>query len=267
MSSQNNIIVKFKDQPELIVALDDNPTVRNWIDLFQSNYNKEFPIFRDQKKYNLSYLNVLVAEANEKLGWSFDREILEEEHTVILHKYVERDLALGFKNIPEELDNLYHELHCCLHMVERQGFKEIKRRTDLQVEWFNDDGFALDESFRQIIPIQFGDVRLQNPFVGHIPLQIYSQNDSHNIIQTCKFHDFVRPGFFINTQNYDGKLSLSDYIDWWKTNAPDFIELHGLEKILRYTGNPVIGHVTNLNDLETTIDSEGILELEYVFTK
>jgi hypothetical protein len=242
--------------------------VSAWLKLFKKNYQQEFPIFRDQKKYTLEYLNQLALQAKTKLDWDCETDIKSIEDTVRLHKNLETMLANGFNSIPAEYDNLIHELHFCLHKAE---YIDIKSQTNnrhwLQIEWFNNDGVPLDLTFKHIRKLEFGDIRLQNPYVGHIPWQVYEQNDYENIFQTCKFHDFVRPGLYIHTGSPMPDINLDEYMVWWQTNAPEFVVQHGMNKILHYTGHPVIGRVTNLNDLEIVVNSNDILELEYVFTK
>lgn len=268
MSLQNDMIVKFKGLPELRINLHDNSTVCDWLELFENNYNKEFPIFRDQKKYTVDYLRELALEAKNKLNWDCETEFSSINDTVKLHKCLETTLAAGFSSIAEVHDNLIHELHFCLHKVEYIDFNLVNSsRKFLQIEWFNNDGFDLDEQFKHKLHIEFGDIRLQNPFVGHIPLQIFDQNDTSNIMQTCKFHNFVRPGLYIHSKHEIHNFNLSEYISWWKTYAPEFVKYHSMEKILHYTGHPVIGNVINLNDLEIITHYENLLELEYVLTK
>jgi hypothetical protein len=268
MYSLSDIVIKFKNQPELNIVLDDNSTVDAWVELFKKNYQQEFPIFRDQKKYTLAYLNQLALQAKNELNWNCETDIKSIEDTIRLHKNLETMLANGFNSIPAEYDNLIHELHFCLHKAEYIDIRsQTNNRQWLQIEWFNDDGVPLDLTFEHIRKLKFGDIRLQNPYVGHIPLQVYDQNDYENIFQTCKFHDFVRPGLYIHTGSPMFDINLDEYIAWWQTNASEFVIQHGMNKILHYTGHPVIGRVTNLNDLEIVVNSNDILELEYVFTK
>jgi hypothetical protein len=268
MSLLNDVVVKFKNQPELHIQLDDNPTASAWLELFKENYQRKFPLFRDQKKYTLQYLRELALQAKTNLNWDCETEFVSIDDTVKLHKCLETTLALGFNSIPAIYDNLIHELHFCLHKIEYIDFENTSiSRKWLQMEWFNNDGFNLDTKFKHKIDLQFGHIRLQNPFVGHIPLQIFDQNDTHNIMQTCKFHNFVRPGLYIHTTHETRTFDEIHYTNWWESNAPEFVKLHGMKKILDYTGHPIIGQVTNLNALETVVNSNDILELEYVFTK
>ena len=268
MSLQNDVVVKFKNQPELHIQLDDNPTASAWLELFKKNYQREFPIFRDQKKYTLAYLNELANRAKIQLGWKDTIEIKTINDTVQLHKNLEKTLANGFENISADNDELIHELHFCLHKSE---YIDISNNTHfrqfLQIEWFNNDGIELDINFQHLMYCEFGHIRLQNPYVGHIPLQVYDQNDFSNIMQTCKFHDFIRPGLYIHTAHrpiHEHEFNKEQYINWWMTYAKEFVDLHGMDKILHYTGQPVIGRVLNLDDLETVVNSNNILELEEV---
>jgi hypothetical protein len=142
----------------------------------------------------------------------------------------------------------------------------INKRFHLQIEWFNDEGFPLDETFNHQLIMNFGDIKIQNPHVGHIPFLAWAQNDYSNVNQTCRFHDFVKPGIYIECRenNHGMDFSISEYLNWWKTNAPEFVNTHGIEKLLHYTGQPVIGRVKNLEDLRTVINSDNILILEKV---
>jgi hypothetical protein len=271
MSLPSDIIIKFKNYPELNIILDDNQTARDWKALFKKNYEREFPIFKDQKKYTLDYLIKLAVEANDKLGWTIDLDIKSIGDTVNVHKYIEHVLVDGFSSIPEAYDYIIHELHFCLHKFEQIDLSNSpnKTRQFLQLEWYNDDGVPLDENFQHKLHCEFGDVRLQNPYVGHIPLKVYQENDYSEIMQTCKFHDLIRPGVWIEAYKDQSEktFDLENYVNWWNTYAPEFIAYHGIDKILHYTGHPVIGRVTNLDALETVVNSNDILELEYVFTK
>lgn len=283
-----DLSIYFQDFPPLLIQLDDNDVARQWKRLFADNYSRQMPICRSgKKKYTLAYLNELVAEANEKLNWNYSTNIATADDTVVLHKNIEQICANGFKNIPAIYDNLIHEMHFCIHAIEAgsrlkpvtytvptvpvtgpvpvapaalpavattstTANKTGDRVTTgfLQIEWFNDEGFALDESFEFKLNMEVGDIKLQNPFVGHGPLQIYRYNDWTNVFQTCKFHDFVRPGINILTKVRDNSDILDgSYEHWWRTNAPDFVAQHGWDRIWHYTGHPVIGRTLNQADV------------------
>jgi hypothetical protein len=274
-----DLSIYFKDFPPLLVQLDNNKVAHQWKKLFVDNYSQQMPICRSgKKKYTLAYLNELVAEANEKLHWNYSTSIASADDTVELHKNIEQICANGFKNIPSAYDNLIHEMHFCIHVVESSAIlapvtytkptvtttpvnkvqtiasvnkvQTIAPVAVLQIEWFNDDGFALDKSFKFKLNLEVGDIKLQNPFVGHGPLQIYRYNDWSNVFQTCRFHDFVRPGINLLTRVRDNTDILDgSYEEWWQTNATEFVSQHGMEKIWHYTGHPVIGRTLNVSDV------------------
>jgi hypothetical protein len=277
-----DLSIYFKDFPPLLVQLDNNKVAHQWKKLFVDNYSQQMPIFRSgNKKYTLAYLNKLVAEANKKLHWNYSTNIASADDTVKLHKNIEQICSDGFKSIPSEYDNLIHEMHFCIHAVESSGTLAPVTYTNptvtttpvnkvqtsvpttpvnkvqtsvptsfLQIEWFNDDGFALDKSFKFKLNMEVGDIKLQNPFVGHGPLQIYRYNDWLNVFQTCHFHDFVRPGINLLTKVRDNTDILDgSYEEWWQTNATEFVSQHGMEKIWHYTGHPVIGRTLNVSDV------------------
>jgi hypothetical protein len=265
-----DLSIYFKDFPPLLVQLDNNKVAHQWKKLFSDNYNRQMPICRSStKKYTLAYLNELVAEANEKLHWNYSISIASADDTVKLHKNIEQICANGFKNIPSAYDNLIHEMHFCIHAIESSAIlspvtyteptvittpvNKVQTRVPisfLQIEWFNDDGFALDKLFKFKLNMEVGDIKLQNPFVGHGPLQIYRYNDWSNVFQTCRFHDFVRPGINLLTKVRDQTDILDgSYEEWWQTNATEFVSQHGMKKIWHYTGHPVIGRTLNVSDV------------------
>jgi len=272
--------IKFKKCPWLNVKLDDTLLANKWEQLVKDNYhNNPHPIYRDTPQYTLETLSSLAKEANEKLGWDWHMENLTLAETTKMHKDIEVTSGawvngeyVGFKNIPEEFDELIHEIHFALHAVEAGS----KRDGWLQIEWFNDEGFPISaDEYPAKIEMEFGDIRLQNPFVGHHPLYLYEQNDTWNIMQTCKFHNLARPGICIivdkkddnskmftkNSPHLSTKNDWDRYFNWFKTNGLDFVLKHGFDKIKKFTGHPIVGKITNLDDLEYCV-SQPILEFD-----
>jgi hypothetical protein len=193
------ILIKFVDQPVLDILIDDNIIGRQYYNLVQENYLKETPIFRDRLLYTTDYMHTLATQAKKILGWDWYADQYSIDNTVLLHKNIEELVGNNFNSVPEEYDNLIHELHYCLHVI--QDTKTTRSRDAwLQIEWYNDSGFNLPEDYKFKKGLEFGDIKLQNPWVGHGPLQIFLEKDFTNISQTCKFHNFVKPG--INVVNY-----------------------------------------------------------------
>lgn len=256
----NDFSIKFKNLPQLDIQLDNTLVTVQYKELLKINYQREFPLFRDQQKYTVSYLNELAVQAKQLLGWDWLREQYTLEETTILHKDIEQYLSDGFAAIPAELDWICHELHFCLHAVESGN----KRGAWLQVEWFNDDRLPLPEHlYPKKLNLEFGDIRLQNPHVGHHPLFVYQQNDYTNIMQTCKFHNYIKPGINIIIEDRPSNFNQQHYLNWFNTHSPEFVKLHGKQTILNYTGHPSIGKVVNLDDL-VTVSTAPILELESI---
>jgi len=251
--------IKFKDQPVLNIHIDETEVGSNYYKLLKDNYHRRKPIFRDPARYSIKYLHELAIVAKKSLGWNWVSESYDNNTSATLHKDLEVFLKNGFANIPEEYDNLMHELHYGLHVITNGG-NTRDNTLWLQLEWFNDDGFPLQDDFQFRHELKVGDIRLQNPWVGHGPLQIYMERDFSKIHQTCKFHDFVRPGINIAINN-NRIWKFEAIMDAFKTNVPDFVEKHGIEKIARYTGHPVIGHVTNIDSLLKAIE-QPYLEFE-----
>ena len=251
--------VHFKTCPPLHCQLYDNDLSEKYYKLLNIQYQTDSnPIFRDPQLYTLQHFATLARQASDKLGWDWIRSKYNLQITTQLHKDLEKYLENGFEHIPAEHDHLLHELHYALHAIESGS----KRNHWLQIEWFNDNGFSITENeYPAKLNLEFGDIRLQNPYVGHHPLYVYEQQDNINILQTCKFHDFVKPGVNIVIKNIPKKLNWNTYINWFQTFCPEFVQHHGVEKLKKFTGHPVVGKVQNLDDL-TTVLKRPSLEFE-----
>jgi hypothetical protein len=259
----SNITVTFVGQPSLHLAIDDTLIGCRYINLIKMAYDFSRPIYRDTLKYNEDYMKDLAEQAKQVFNWDWDSV---GDYTTgiapVLHKNLEILLKNGFDSIPEQYDNLVHELHYCLHLVQHKKHNKI-RNSWLQIEWYNDMGFELPHDFNFADTLNFGDVKLQNPFVGHGPLQIYQEQDHINISQTCKFHNFVKPGINIAERNYPTFTEHQQLIDFFVKHDINFVEKHGVDKILHYTGYPVIGRVINLDDLQQVVEASA-LKLESI---
>lgn len=266
----SDITVIFTNQPAIHIDLYPTTAAQQWKQLFTINYQRKFPIFRDMQKYTWEYLEQLIEQANQTCGWNYTSRVETLEDTVALHKNIETTLAKGYINIPESWDHLLDELHFALHKIEHGRMTHRPHRGNfLQIEWFNDDFVPLPDDFEFSDQFRFGSLRLQNAYVGHPPTMIYQQNDHTNVFQTCRFHDRIKPGLHIMTSRprTDGQpreFVYEDYYQWWHTNAPDFVAQHGWERIMYYSGYPLIGHVVNVDDLETVNNHPEVLELQEV---
>lgn len=256
--------IKFCGVPALQCKLHNTPLARKYLELVKQHYSENStPIFRDPQKYNLSYFNELVIQAKAVLGWDWQRDHYNVSVTTLLHKDIEQYLARGYQNIPEEHDHLLHELHFCLHAIESGS----RRDNWLQIEWFTDVGFDLDQDeYPGKLHLEFGDLRLQNPYVGHHPLYVYEQQDSTEILQTCRFHDFVKPGLNLviaPNKNQSTKFDWKKYRNWFETRGRKFVDMHGIELIEKFTGHPVVGSITNKEDLQRLVD-QPVIEFESI---
>jgi len=258
----SKILIKFIDQPTLELMISSDPIGQLYFNLVQENYKNEKPIFRDQLKYTVDYMIQLASQANKILGWDWPTEDYSIANTTVWHKNIEELVSGGFDKVPSEHDNLIHELHYCLHIIQDVGTLE-KRDGWLQLEWYNNNGFDLSREYQFNRSLKFGDVKLQNPWVGHGPLQLFLEKDFTNISQTCKFHNFVKPGINIVIQDFEEFTDTDALISMFLKHDPNFVTKHGIETIVSYIGYPVIGQVTNLNDLQQVVNSTQ-LELDWI---
>jgi hypothetical protein len=245
--------IEFSNSTVLKVNLAPTPLGADYQRLVHSNYNEKFPTYRDKIKYDSEYLLTLALQAKTAFGWDWDLPEYNLSVTPSLHRDLERLLGqTGFSNVPEEYDNLLHELHYCLHIVQHPDLVHT-RIGQLQIEWFNDTGFMLPADFEFSTQIKFGDCLLQNPYVGHGPVQINNENDWESLDQVCKFHTFVKPGIVIYTgPNFE--IDRNRILDKFKQHNPAFVKKHTEETILYYTGFPTIGQVENVHDLTQLVN-------------
>lgn len=253
--------IVFRGCAPLIIEINDTPLAHRWLDMVRRNLrNDPNPIFRDPQKYTAQLLGELARQAHDELGWNWDTSDLSLLNTTRMHKDIESYLSRGFESIPEHLDTLLHDIHFCLHSVESGS----KRQSWLQIEWFNDDWEPIsDAEYPAKIHIEFGDIRLQNPYVGHHPLYIWQQNDRHDVMQTCRFHDRLKPGILMVVEDEPVKFDWDRYLSWWHRNAAEFVQTHGEHRLKTFTGHPVIGRVINLDDLKHCVQ-QPVLELDRV---
>lgn len=238
------ITVEFHNQPKIEIAVDNTETGRLFFELTQQQNAQQAPMYCDTMMYTQAYLVELAQQARQAFGWDWVRDRYDIATTAELHKDLENSVGqLGFAQIPEQYDQLLYDLHHCLHAVQF-GKTQPGRLDNFQIEWLTDNSVPLPASFEFRETSCFGDLILINPYVGHNPLQIYRENDFSSLATTCRFHDIIKPGIVITTQSTVTKDTiLKEFV----TQAPDFVELHGPDKIKYYAGAAVIGHVINLD--------------------
>jgi hypothetical protein len=257
----NNFLIYFKNLPPLEATIAESITGNNYYSFLKENYINQSPIFRDVAKYTVEYMSDLVAQAKHKLGWNWEYKPGDHKVAAQLHKDIEVLLEKGFESIPAEHDELVHEIHQCLHLLNEGRNYSAPRQDWLQIEWYNDNTLPIDDSFTFANMMNFGDLKLQYPFVGAGPLQIYMEKDYTKISQTCKFQTVIRPGINIVIDDFEYFTEHQKLLADIKKHDNNFYNLHGSETILRYTGYPVIGKVTNLDTLEYII-KQPTLEFE-----
>ena len=257
--------VVYRDCDELEIQLDNTELARNYFDLVKNTY-QNYPdiICRDEKYYTLDVFQDLASQCAEAFNWNWNTDDLSLQNRTIMHKDIENLVGNGYEHIPEKYDELVHNTHFALHALETGN----SRGPWLQIEWWNDEGFYISpEDYPRKSQCNFGDIKLQNPFVGHNPAFVYGQNDFTNVELTCKFHDFCKPGINIMIQKYKSApfADLDAYRTWFHTKAPAFVEKHSWETILNYTGEATVGRVKNVNTLQEILDKPYLQFEKFVF--
>jgi len=248
-----DILVYFQNLSPIVVKLEQSETARLYLEVFQRNLAKEPPTYRDLTKYNLEYFKKLVLQVKQTLGWDWNAEHIGYAETIKYHKDIEDALLKenSFDNIPGDHQNLIHEAHNCLHNMEVDP--NYPHGDFLQFEWFNGDYEIMPEDKEFSMEPEFGDIVLQNPYVGHPPIQCYTFDDHKQIHRTCAFQDRIKPALKIELQEHRDTIDTDRYNKWWQDNCPTFVETHSMDKILRYTGWPVIGKVNDLKYLREVV--------------
>lgn len=251
-----NFEIKFKHTKALQVKLDDTNLAQKYYQLLKQEYTSDpNVIFRDQKYYTVDKLAELYTEANKHLGWNWDISDLSVDNLTVLHKDIEKLVGGGYGDIPAELDGLVHDIHFTLHSVETGN----SRGAWLQLEWFNDKGFSISpEEYPGKHKCTPGDIKLQNPWVGHSPYMCYIQDDYKDLMMTCKFHDWTKPGLNIMIEKYGDNIDIPSIKRWFTNHSPEFVASHGWDTIESYIGEPVVGKVINLDDLDALLEQEHI---------
>jgi hypothetical protein len=260
------ILLTVQGYPTIDISVNDTETGRRYFDLCQKHRNKSMPMFRDSIVYSVEFLQELAVKANEIFGWNWLTDSYDLSITTQLHKDLERLLGTtGFQNIPEQYDSLLYDLHHCLHAI--QTGKNQPRTDNFQLEWLTDDCLPLPDDFEFSTHAVAGDLILINPYVGHNPEQIYRENDWSNLTSTCKFHDIIKPAVVLLPYTLEKPLDRQCIVDLFEQKDPDFVALHGREKIEYYTGLPVIGHTNNLEVFDNVYTASHTLvidQLEFI---
>ena len=255
------ITVKFHRQPAIEIVVDNTETGRLFFELTQQQNILQPPFYRDTITYTPEYMVKLAQQARHAFGWDWVCDHYDISTTAQLHKDLENYIGqLGFAQIPEQYDQLLYDLHHCLHDIQF-GKTQPSRLNNFQIEWLTDQCVALPSSFEFKETSNYGDLILINTYVGHNPLQIYIENDFSSLATTCRFHDIIKPGIVLTTQHSVTKdMILKEFIK----QAPDFVKLHGEDKIKYYAGSAVVGHVVDVNILTQLQQHKEYLELDCV---
>lgn len=255
------IEIKFFDNLPLLCELDYNSVTKKYISILQKNLKESFPIFRDNAKYTEEYFIRIGQQLKEKLNWDWTDK--NPKNLINLHKDIETilDKSESFKNIPGDLQNLLHEAHFSIHALQYYDHKR-PHGNFLQIEWFNDDYEDLPSDATLSDQPMFGDLILQNAYVGHPPIQCYLQNDYVNIDRTCAFPDRIKPGVKINLTN-GVPLDWKKYENWWKEKCKEYVDKVGWDKLKYYTGWTKVGRVDNANLLHEILKTSE-LKLEKI---
>jgi hypothetical protein len=203
----------------------------------------------------------LAIRAREAFGWEWLADHYDLTVTTQLHKDLEHSIGqLGFNQIPEEYDELLYDLHHCLHAIQG-GKTTVDRWDNFQIEWMTDNSIPLPKSFEFTESSCYGDLILINPYVGHNPLQIYKENDFDSLSSTCRFHDIIKPGIVITGNQYTTK---DEIVDKFIEQDPNFVQLHGEDKIRYYAGVARCGRVVDIKQYTQVHQFPGQLSLDRV---
>lgn len=258
-----DIKIYIEHHQPLVISLVESNTAKLYTEILSRNLARGDFVFRDPVKYTPEYFHSLCLRAKEELGWSWVRDEYSLEQTTDMHKNIESTLEKteSFRNIPGDQQNLIHEAHFCIHQMQ---YSKRGRIPFMQIEWFNDDHEDLPADADFTFNLEFGDLILQNPYVGHPPIQCWQQNDYKNISRTCQFHDIVKPGIkIVTTPTYTG-FDLQKYKEWWFEKCREYVDSVGWDSIEHYTGFPKIGQVIDKDNLHKVVKDSKPLNIKKI---
>jgi len=256
------ILVKFYNQPVLEIDVNDTETGRLYFDLTQKQHKQQRPFYRDTAIYTPGYMIELAHQAKKAFNWNWFSDQYDTSITAKLHKDLENSVGqMGFDQIPEEYDELLYDLHHCLHAIQF-GKTTVGRYDNFQIEWLTDEAVPLPQSFEFKESSNPGDLILINPYVGHNPLQIYMENDFTSLGTTSRFHDIIKPAIVLTTGH--PQISKDTILRAFLKHDPEFVQLHGQDKIKYYTGSAVVGQVVDIDLLNQVKQSTDILVLDKI---
>jgi hypothetical protein len=255
------ISVKFHNQPTIEIAVDNTKTGRLYFDLTRQQNEQQQPFYQDTAGYTPEYMIELAHQAKKAFDWDWFSPQYDTSITAQLHKDLENSVGqLGFAQIPEEYDTLLYDLHHCLHAIQF-GKSRPGRSDNFQIEWLTDNSVPLPADFEFKESTADGDLILINPYVGHNPLQIYKENDFTSLATTCQFHDIIKPGIVLTNA---ATATKNQILAEFQRQAPEFVKLHGEDRISYYAGAAVIGHVVDNEILNQVVQSKDTLVLDQV---
>ena len=261
------IQLKFKNFDVLELKIESTETATTFFNFFKMNLIDSLPICKDPLEYDWRMFEQLVDKVVTAFGWNWTYNDIKQADLVSWHKDLESCLEKTgeMDEIPAALRQLVIDTHFCLHRLQTiHEQKELRHR--IQIEWYTSDRRLMPEDVIFKRNIGFGDVILQNPYVGHDPITCFFQDDYKNISRTCAFHDIMTPGFFIQLKDSPWTPGIEkNYINWYEQKCADFVDKVGLQTIMEYTGYPVVGKVVNLGLLQK-IQNSNYLKLENVTT-
>jgi hypothetical protein len=261
-----NIKISMARHQPLVIDLQKDPVVDQYTKVLARNLANDDFVFRDPVKYTPTYFQELCKQVKEELNWDWITDDYSFEQTTKMHKFIESalDKTESFKNIPGYLQNLIHEAHFCIHQIQYMKTARERRSPSIQIEWFNDDYETLPAEAQFMMPPDFGDLIIQNPYVGHPPIQCWQQKDYKNISRTCQFPDIIKPGIKIITKAAVDPFNLQAYKSWWFEKCGSFVEEVGWDKIQYYTGFLKIGQVVDKDNLHRIVDDNELLNIEKI---
>jgi len=256
------ILVKFHNQPTIEIAVDNTKTGRLYFDLTRQQNEQQQPFYRDPVVYTPEYMVELAHQAKKAFNWDWFSDQYDISITAQLHKDIENSVGqLGFAQIPREHHMLLYDLHHCLHNIQF-GKKLTRRSGNFQIEWLTaTPSVPLPADFEFKESTAGGDLILINPYVGHNPLQIYHENDFTSLETTCRFHDIIKPGIVLT---HAATTTKNQILTEFQRQDPEFVKLHGADKISYYAGAAVIGHVVDNKILNQVVQSKDTLMLDQV---
>jgi hypothetical protein len=253
----NNLRLQFNsiEQPVDIVFDRNKNTEYFW------NFIKSFAKPSDRIYYQLSRQETLdkflhnANQAKKLFGFTWDLTRTNQENFNHWHRDIETFDPSQYPPWSQEKDNFFIDLHASLHAAESCNFSQPIYKRHIQIKWFADSipwpeppVFVLEHE------LQPGDIITDYPHVGKSPWVSLFNNDTENLLQSCRLPDACPPGFVIHldcrVSEQTTRIRKQKLTEWYLKHIDQLEPMFSMDQMFRYFGEYRVGKLRNTDQIK-----------------